>query len=127
MLYISRYTQYTSKNINKITKNWKKFFNFSHLEQSAWYSVDKKEKRGVNNMSNSYIMELRFYLSIILYDKYLRDDIILLDLYYDSINKIMADYLKHDNNNKALIESINDYIEERKDFILETLNECIEI
>lgn len=78
-------------------------------------------------MSNEYIMELRFYLSIILYDKYLRDDVILLDLYYDSINKIMKDYLKYDNTNKALIESINDYIEERKDFVIETINECIEV
>ena len=78
-------------------------------------------------MSNEYIMELRFYLSIILYDRYLRDDIILLDLYYDSINKIIKDYIKYDNNKKALIESINDYIELRKDFILENINECIEV
>lgn len=78
-------------------------------------------------MSNSYIMELRFYLSIILYDRYLKDDIILLDLYYDSINEIIKDYIKYDNSTKALIESIIDYIELRKDFILEKINECIEV
>ena len=78
-------------------------------------------------MSNEYIMELRFYLSIILYDNYLRDDNILLDLYYNCINEIIKDYFKYDNNNKALIESIKDYIEERKDFVIETINECVEV
>lgn len=78
-------------------------------------------------MSNEYIMELRFYLSIILYDRYLREDNILLDLYYESISEIIKDYINYDNNNKALIESINDYIEERKDFVIETINECIEV
>lgn len=78
-------------------------------------------------MNNSYIYEVQFYLSIILYDRYLRNDTILLDLYYESINEIIKDYINYDNNNKALIESINNYIEERKDFILENINECIEV
>jgi len=78
-------------------------------------------------MSNEYIMELRFYLSIILYDRYLKNDVILLDLYYESINEIIKDYINYDNNNKALIESIIDYIELRKDFILEKINECLEV
>ena len=77
-------------------------------------------------MSNKYIMELRFYLSIILYDKYLKNDYILLDRYYESINEIIKDYINYDNDKKALTESINDYIELRKDFILEELNNCIE-
>ena len=77
-------------------------------------------------MNNSYIYEVQFYLSIILYDKYLRDDKILLDKYKDAIRYIYNDYVNYDNNNKALIESINDYIELRKDFVLENLNECID-
>lgn len=77
-------------------------------------------------MSNKYIMELRFYLSIILYDRYLKNDHILLDIYYESINEIIKDYINYDNDKKALIESINDYIDLKKDFILEELNNCIE-
>lgn len=73
-------------------------------------------------MNNEYV----FYLSMILYENYLKDDNVLLDLYYDRIIKIYNDYLNYDNKNKSLLESINDYIEIRKDFILELLNESIE-
>lgn len=73
-------------------------------------------------MKNEYM----FYLSMVLYERYLKEDYVLLDLYYDKICKIYEDYLKYDNKNKSLLDSINDYIEERKDFILELLNECIE-
>lgn len=73
-------------------------------------------------MNNEYI----FYLSMILYENYLKNDVVLLDLYYDNITKIYNDYLNYDNKNKSLLESINDYIEIRKDFILELLNESIE-
>ena len=79
-------------------------------------------------MNNSYIYEVQFYLSIILYDRYLKEDNILLDRYKNAIRYIYNDYItKYDNNNKSLIESINDYIELRKDFILENINECIEV
>lgn len=77
-------------------------------------------------VNNSYIYEVQFYLSIILYDRYLKDDNILLDEYKTAIRHIYNDYIKYDNTKKALIESINDYIELRKDFILEELNYCIE-
>lgn len=75
---------------------------------------------------NDYEYEVKFYLSIMLYDKYLKEDYILLDRYMNVINDIYLDYLSYDNNTKPLIESINDYIEIRKDFILENLNESIE-
>ncbi len=77
-------------------------------------------------MNNSYIYEVQFYLAIMLYDRYLKDDGILLDKYKNIIRYIYNDYIKHDNNKKSLMDSINDYIEERKDFILENLNECID-
>lgn len=77
-------------------------------------------------INNSYIYEVQFYLSIILYDRYLKDDNILLDKYKTAIRYIYNDYVNYDNNNKALLESINDYIELRKDFILENLNNCID-
>ena len=77
-------------------------------------------------INNSYIYEVQFYLSIILYDRYLKEDNILLDEYKTAIRYIYNDYVNYDNNNKALLESINDYIELRKDFILENLNNCID-
>lgn len=77
-------------------------------------------------VNNSYIYEVQFYLCIMLYDKYLKNDSILLDLYKNAIRYIYNDYIQYDNTNKPLIESINDYIELRKDFILENLNECLE-
>lgn len=78
-------------------------------------------------INNSYIYEVQFYLSMILYKKYLNNDNILLDVYMQNIRYIYNDYIKYDNNKKSLIESINDYIEIRKDFILELLNECVEV
>lgn len=77
-------------------------------------------------MNNSYIYEVQFYLGIILFDKYLKEDQILLDNYKNAIRYIYNDYANYDNNNKSLLESINDYIEIRKDFILENLNKCID-
>lgn len=78
-------------------------------------------------VNNSYIYEVQFYLSIMLYDRYLKDENILLDKYKNAIRYIYNDYINYDNNKKALMESIEDYIELRKDFILENLNECIEV
>lgn len=72
---------------------------------------------------NEYI----FYLSIMLYDKYLKDKNILLDIYYARVYEIFIDYLNFDNTKKSLIESINDYIDTRKDYILDLLNKCVEV
>lgn len=77
-------------------------------------------------MNNSYVYEVQFYLSLILYDRYLKNDNVLLDMYINTIKDICKDYIKYDNSKKPLIESVNDYIEKRKDFILENLNECID-
>lgn len=78
-------------------------------------------------VNNSYIYEVQFYLSIMLYDRYLKDKHILLDKYENAIGYIYDDYINYDDDEKALMESIEDYIELRKDFILENLNECIEV
>lgn len=71
--------------------------------------------------------EYMFYLSIMLYDKYLKDKSILLDIYYSKVYEICVDYLNYDNTKKTLIESINDYINTRNDYILNLLNECVEV
>ena len=77
-------------------------------------------------INNSYIYEVQFYLTMILYDRYLKEETILLDVYKRVIRYIYNDYINYDNNNKSLIDSINDYIELRKDFVLENLNMCID-
>lgn len=75
---------------------------------------------------NDKFNEYKFYLSIILYDKYLKNKNVLLDIYYAKIYEICHDYLHYDNTKKALIESINDYINIRNDYILILLNESVE-
>lgn len=77
--------------------------------------------------NKNFDSEYLFYLSIILYDKYLKNKNILLDIYYIKIFSIYKDYLNYDNSNKSLIESINDYINTRNDYILNLLNECVEV
>ncbi len=77
--------------------------------------------------NKNFDSEYLFYLSIILYDKYLKNKNILLDIYYIKIFSIYKDYLNYDNSNKPLIESINDYINTRNDYILNLLNECVEV
>jgi len=77
-------------------------------------------------INNNYIYEVQFYLTMILYDRYLKEETILLDVYKKVIRYIYNDYINYDNNNKSLIDSINDYIELRKDFVLENLNMCID-
>lgn len=77
--------------------------------------------------NKNFDSEYLFYLSIILYDKYLKNKNILLDIYYIRIFSIYKDYLNYDNSNKSLIESINDYINTRNDYILNLLNECVEV
>lgn len=77
-------------------------------------------------VNNSYIYEVQFYLSMILEKKFLRDKDILLDIYMRNIRYIYNDYITYDNNKKSLIESIEDYIKERKKFILDLLKECVD-
>lgn len=75
-------------------------------------------------INNSYIYEVQFYLSMIIYKKYLQNKNILLDIYMRNIRYIYNDYIQYDNSKKSLIESIEDYIKIKEDFILNLLKEC---
>ena len=75
-------------------------------------------------VNNSYIYEVQFYLSMILYKKYLENKDILLDIYMEKIRYIYNNYMQYDNSKKSLIESIEDYIQIKEDFILNLLKEC---
>lgn len=80
-----------------------------------------------NKKFNNEFNEYMFYLSIILLNKYLKNKHILINIYNSKIYEIYQDYIKYNNNNKSLVESIKDYIEIREDFILNLLNECVEV
>lgn len=75
---------------------------------------------------NNYKETCKLYLSIVIYKKYLNNDFILIDLYKEAIDKIYIDYLKYDNKNKSLLDSIENYIETQKDFVFNLINDCIE-
>lgn len=75
-------------------------------------------------VNNSYIYEVQFYLSMILYKKYLENKDILLDIYMEKIRYIYNDYIQYDNSKRSLIESIENYIQIKEDFIFNLLKEC---
>lgn len=72
-----------------------------------------------------YYQECLFYLSTEIYSMYLKSDAILIDIYYEKMCEITNEYMKHDNKNKSLLDSVLDFIHEEKDYILERINECI--
>lgn len=78
---------------------------------------------------NNYDCECIFYLGLQV-QKTLEEKNkvwLYIDNYYDSINIIYEDYKKYDNTNKSLLDSINDYIDNNINFILETLKGSYEI
>lgn len=130
------------KNINDNLQEIKALFNYDDINMLNNYSNKTRILNDIN-LNIEYLLELKskimgkefqenfseymFYLSIILYDKYLKDKNILLDIYYSKVYEICADYLNYDNTKKTLIESINDYINTRNDYILNLLNKCVEV
>ena len=69
-------------------------------------------------MIKDYDCECIFYLGIQII-KYLEleDKCLYIDEYYDTIKEIYNDYKNYDNNNKSLLDSVNDYIDEKIDEI----------
>lgn len=70
--------------------------------------------------------EYIFYLSLIIKERFLKDSYILLDVYYDKIIKIYYDYIKNENFKKSLFDSINDYLDNNKNYIYNILNDVKE-
>lgn len=130
------------KNINDNLQEIKALFNYDDIDMLNNYSNKIRILNDIN-LNIKYLLELKskimkkefqenfneymFYLSIMLYDKYLKDKNILLDIYYSKVYEICVDYLNYDNTKKTLIESINDYINTRNDYILNLLNKCVEV
>ena len=77
-------------------------------------------------MNTNYVYEVKFYLTIKIYESFLKNKDFDLDSYQEIIDKIYEDYMKqYDNNKKSLLSSIEDYMQERKEFILELLGGII--
>lgn len=72
-----------------------------------------------------YYQECLFYLTIEIYNRYLKEDHIMIDLLYDKMCEITYKYLDQDDENKSLLDSVQEFIENEKDFILENINESV--
>lgn len=76
---------------------------------------------------NKYDNECIVYLSLeILKYLELEKEHIYIDTYYETILDIYDDYRKHDDDSVSLLDSINNYIENNKDVILEKLNDAFD-
>ena len=75
-----------------------------------------------------YKNEVMFYLSHNIMREFLsNNDYVLIDIFYEVMQEITDDYLKnYDNPLKSLLDSINDYIYLRKDYIKEKLQKIYE-
>lgn len=67
-----------------------------------------------------------FYLGLQIYEKFLTGKFILIDVYYEKIGEIYFDYLKYDDKNMSLLDSINKYINDREAYIKDMIKECVE-
>ena len=75
-----------------------------------------------------YDNECMIYLSLeILKALMLQDNHLYIDLYYKNIKEIYEDYKNYDNNNKSLLDSIHDYIDNNEQKILNIIKESVEL
>lgn len=75
--------------------------------------------------NKEYINEIIFYLGIIIREDK-KDKFVLIDDFYQAIKMIAQDYLRYDNTNKSLLNSIEDYINNNKGYIDEKIKNCFE-
>lgn len=68
-----------------------------------------------------YENEVKFYMALqITQLEEFKDKMILIDNYYKELDILVKDYIKdYDNKNKSLLDSINNYINDNYDFIIE--------
>ena len=77
---------------------------------------------------NDYDCECIFYLGIQIQKALLLEgEHMYIDLYYNKIKKIYEDYKKYDDNNKSLLDSINTYIDNNEQKILNELKEVFDL
>ena len=68
-----------------------------------------------------YKNEVKFYMALqITQLEEFKDKMILIDNYYKQLDILVKDYIEdYDNKNKSLLDSINDYINDNYNFIVE--------
>ena len=74
---------------------------------------------------NAYDCECIVYLAVEIPKMLLLEEQHLyIDMFHDTILSIYEDYKKYDNENKSLLDSIHDYINEKENDILDKVSKC---
>ena len=78
-------------------------------------------------MSQEYREEVMFYMTMLFYDKFLQNKFIVMDEYYAVIQDIVDDYiLNFDKTSKGLMESIEDYLKDKENDLIDLADNCTE-
>lgn len=74
-------------------------------------------------MKEKYLIHLaiQIYKEFDIHNKHL-----LIDNYCENINNVYKEFLKHDNKNLSLLDSVNEYIENYKDEIWNMIKNSFE-
>lgn len=76
---------------------------------------------------SEYDCECIFYLGIQISKTFeLEKKWLLIDEYYNGIKIIYEDYKKYDNENKSLLDSVDDYIREHTTYIIGVIKNAVE-
>lgn len=79
-------------------------------------------------MSREYREEVMFYMTMLFYDKFLQNKFIVMDEYYAVIQDIVDDYiLNFDNKHKGLMESIEDYLKDKENDLVDLVDVCTDV
>ena len=75
-------------------------------------------------MKEEYLIYLtiQIYIEFKLYNKWL-----LIDIFYEKLNEIYKDYLKYDNKNMSLLDSVNKYLSDNKDRVFNIIKDSFEL
>jgi len=81
----------------------------------------------MNKAYSEYDNECMIYLAVeILKYLLLEEKHIYIDVYYDEIKKIYEDYKQYDDGNVSLLDSINNYINNHEQELLDRLKNAFE-
>ena len=97
------------------------------LEEELGTEIYNEIRTEIYSKNEKYIGNVMFYIvsAIIREDKY-KNTIIEIDTLYDKIREIALDFIKYDNKNMSLLDSIDEYIYENKKYIDEKIKKCFE-
>jgi len=111
--------------IEEINKKRKQILAISELI----HNIDRLNNDVVKNEKKytEYDNECITYIALqIAKSSYYKDSWCYINIYYEIVKELYEDYKKHDNNNKSLLDSINDYLNEHEEEIKEKLEYAFE-